>query len=82
MTTRPERAHVLAFKASGDTRKALEAELRHLLFLLSSDQLSVGVSGGPDAGSIYAYRHDPSQTHDGYFSAIDALMQEQKDTKP
>lgn len=71
---KPVRAHTLICSIGADTARDLAAELRHMAYLIESDKLSVGCSGGYSSGSMYSYRVAPEQTHDVYFQQVDAWL--------
>jgi hypothetical protein len=64
------RAHEFACTIGADTKEDLVAELYNLARRLERDDIDRGCMGGSVAGSIYAYRHDPTITHEGYFDLI------------
>lgn len=66
------RAHEFGCTIGADTKEDLIAELYNLARRLERDEITFGVMGGSVVGSIYAYRHDPSMTHDGYFDLVNA----------
>lgn len=74
----PERAHVLVAKFSADTIDQLADELRGFVDRLLMGLATTGVSGGPTAGSIYSYKVRPDQTHDVYFTAVEAWLEERR----
>lgn len=82
MTTEaPRRAYVLTLEIGADSRDELCAALRQLEFQVHADQLTSGVSGGPGSGYTYNLIVDESITHDSYFAAVDAWLDEQKEAK-
>ena len=80
MIEAPERAHVLIAKFGADSAERLAWELRFMADQIDREQLSTGCSGSPSAGAIYSYKVRPEQTHDVYFSQIEAWLEQQKST--
>lgn len=70
----PRRAFKLTCNLQDDTRNDLVGLLRHIEFLLSTDQLSTGGTGGPNAGGTYALDIDESITNQSYFAAVDESL--------
>lgn len=68
------RAHSIVLIAGADTKRDLARELRHMADLIEREQLTVGCSGGPSAGTTYSYRVSPEQTHDRYFEQVNAWL--------
>lgn len=68
----PRRAHEFACTIGADTRKALIGKLYDLARHLEAADITCGVMGGSDVGAIYAYRCDPSITHESYFELVEA----------
>lgn len=72
MSDAPRRAHVLEIKVGADTLTELVLTLRHFADDIDICGLSMnGCAGGPGAGYHYSYSHDPEQTHERYFAAIE-----------
>lgn len=74
----PNRAHEFICKIGADDKDGLVRELHDLAERIARDELSVGVKGGSDVGSIYSYRHDPTMTHDRYFEEIGRILDAEK----
>lgn len=68
--TAPVRAFRLTLRLDADTREGLANALMQMARQIDRDQLSVGVSGGPDTGAIYELLHNPAQTHENYFREV------------
>ena len=66
----PSRAFRMTLVIDADSRDELAWALRRLSDAVDRDEISTGVSGGPDSGWIYELLHDPSMTHEVYFEAV------------
>lgn len=77
---RLRRAFVLTLELQADTRNDLIGELRHLEFMIASEQLAHGVSGGYSTGSVYDLNVDESITHDLYMEQLNEYLGAKKDT--
>lgn len=77
----PHRAHEFICKIGADTKEDLVAELFRFAHMIERDEITAGVSGAPSAGSIYAWRHDPEQTHESYFAELDAALERERAAK-
>ncbi len=80
MTEQPERKHVVGIKISADTWDDVVGALRDIQLLLRND--------GPGrrciiVGSSFNYlvfdQTSPEMTHDKYFAAIDAWLEEENE---
>lgn len=69
--SKPRRSHEFCVWIGADTREEMIGHLFDLARRLERGEVSVGISGGYGSGSVYAYQHDPSITHDSYFAEID-----------
>jgi hypothetical protein len=81
MTEYPRRAHELIVKIGADTREALVAEIENFARRVARDDVTRGIMGGSDAGSIYSYQHDPNQTHDEYFRQLNEILERERGKK-
>ena len=73
-TKPPVRAYRLTLLLDADTREGLANELRNIAWRIDAGQISTGMSGGPNSGSIYELLHDPEQTHDAYHAQLRAYL--------
>lgn len=69
-STAPKRACRLTLELQADTREALASALYHLASRVERDEISNGVSGGPDSGAIYEFAFSDVPTHDQYFEQV------------
>lgn len=74
----PVRAFRLTLLLDADTRDGMADALRNLAWRVEANDISNGVSGGPDSGSIYELLHDPAQTHDLYHAQLRKYLAEKK----
>lgn len=70
----PMRAVRLTLKLDADDMRELSYALRTLADHAERGELTSGVSGGPCSGYIYELLQDPTQTHEGYHSALRAYL--------
>lgn len=77
---KPHRAHRLVASFEADSREELAWSLRRFADDLDRNQVTVGVSGGSESGSIYSCRHDPNMTHDQYFIDLQAWLKKRDST--
>ena len=70
----PTRAVRLTLKLDADDMRELSYALRTLADHAERGELTSGVSGGPCSGYIYELLQDPTQTHEGYHSALRAYL--------
>ena len=70
----PMRALCLTMRLQADSLPRLVWELRSMADQIDRDEMTVGVSAGSFSGSIYELLHDPAQTHDKYFSDLQAYL--------
>lgn len=80
---KPKRCFTLELELGADTRDDLIKDLRHLIFEIKFDKLSLGqhVYGGTSSGGIFHFGHNPGMTHERYFEENDkflALLKEDK----
>lgn len=73
-TAAPVRAFRLTLRLDADTRESLANALMQMARQIDCDQLSVGVSCGPDTGAIYELLHNPAQTHENYFREVSQYL--------
>lgn len=66
----PKRACRLTLELQADTRQSLADALFHLAARVERDEISNGVSGGPDSGAIYEFAFCDTPTHDQYFDQV------------
>lgn len=70
----PERRFVFKLNLGADDRRAIIGALRHIEFLISSEQMTTGCSGGYDCGYDYELRENPEMTHDRFFNELQAYL--------
>lgn len=68
------RAHTLIMTIGADTLRDLCGELREMARKLERGEITSGCIGGPSVGATYSYKVRPEQTHDKYFSDIEAWL--------
>ena len=74
----PRRAYILELKLQADDKRAIHSALKHIDFLIASNQLTQGVSGGYDSGYSYKLDVDESITHDNYIEKLEKYLAEKK----
>lgn len=79
----PRRAHKFTLTIHADTADDLIGCLRHIEFLLSSEQMGTSyVSGGYASGWTAEYDVDESITHDSYIESLNAYLAESGKDRP
>lgn len=74
----PARAFRLTLKMDADTRPALVSALIDLATQIDREEITTGISGGWDSGSIYELLIDESQTHENYFLLLNQYLEKKK----
>ena len=82
MEKKLERKIVFAAKFGADSWDDLVHELEQIIFELRTKQETIAdnscITGGYGCGGTYAYKINPSQTHDNYFVEINEWLDEHK----
>lgn len=79
--TAPRRAYRLTLLLDTDSAGDLATALYNFACQVERGQVTTGVSGGPDSGSIYELLHDPGQTHEKYFEQVREYLANLKTTE-
>ena len=74
----PIRSYRLTLQLDADTLSDLATALMNLSLRADRGELTRGVSAGPDSGHIYELLHDPTQTHETYFSQVREYLKRKK----
>lgn len=82
MDSNPERKIVFAAKIGADSMDDLIHELNQIVFELTAYQKNqtsnLTASGGYGSGGTWAFKINPSQTHDNYFIEINKWLEEHR----
>ena len=71
----------LTLKMEADSISDLASALFNFATSVDRGEVSTGVSGGVDSGSIYELLHDPTQTHVTYFNQLQDYLDQQASGK-
>lgn len=70
----PKRRLQFKLECGADSRDALIGVLSRLQFLIGSNQITRGVSGGYDSGYTYELTEDENIDHDMFCTALDEYL--------
>lgn len=77
--TPPTRACTLELRLGADSRKEILASLRQIEYLIDTEQMTEGCSGGVGSGYSYSYKEREEPTSEQYHEQLQAYLAARKE---